>query len=253
MQSNDTTLLDRLLAGEPAAIARAITLVDNDQPGRDSLLASLRQRSPTTPVVGFTGAPGVGKSTLINAYTVWCRAQQRRVAILSVDPSSPISGGAILGDRLRMSEHTGDTGVYIRSFASRGHLGGLCASIGDVIRVVDAARFDVIVLETVGTGQSEVEVTSIADIKVVINSPGMGDAIQAMKAGILEIADILVVNKADMPQAAQASRELRSMLHLRPASETSVAVVETIATQSVGIDGLSRAIDDCWHQQAENQ
>ena len=246
MQSDDSALLDRLLDGDPGALARAITMVENNRPGRDSLLASLRRSSPATLVVGFTGAPGVGKSTLINAYAVSCRAQKRRVAILSVDPSSPISGGAILGDRLRMSEHTGDTGVYIRSLASRGHLGGLCSSISDVIRIVDAAGFDVIILETVGTGQSEVEVASIADIKVVINAPGMGDAIQAMKAGVLEIADILVVNKADMPQSGQTSRELRSMLHLRPDSASEVVVTETIATKNVGIEDLSRAIDACW-------
>ena len=242
---------DRLIAGEPAAIARAISLVDANHPGGISLLESLEHNASRTPVIGFTGAPGVGKSTLINAYTAWCRAQKRKVAILSVDPSSPISGGAILGDRLRMSEHTTDAGVYIRSLASRGHLGGLCSNISDVIRVVDAASFDVIVLETVGTGQAEVEVTRIADVKVVLNAPGMGDAIQAMKSGILEIADILVVNKADKPQAAQTTLELRSMLHLRPESLAQVAVIETIATQAIGIEELSNAIDACMSEVIE--
>jgi LAO/AO transport system kinase len=242
--SKSNALLTRLLDGELAALARAITMIDNELPGHTVFLETVPDKPRTTPVVGFTGAPGVGKSTLINAYTAFCRSVDRRVAIVSIDPSSPISGGAILGDRLRMAEHAHDDGVYIRSLASRGHLGGLCRNIDKVIQVIDTAGWDVIVLETVGTGQSEVEVASIANVKVVVNAPGMGDSIQAMKSGILEIADILVVNKADLPQAGQTTKELRAMLRLRSNSMTSVAVIETVATSHTGIDELSAAIDD---------
>jgi LAO/AO transport system kinase len=236
-------LLARLLDGEPTALARAITMIDNELPGHAAFLETVPDKARTAPVVGFTGAPGVGKSTLINAYTAFCRSRDRRVAIVSIDPSSPISGGAILGDRLRMAEHARDDGVYIRSLASRGHLGGLCRNIDKVIRLIDTAGWDVIVLETVGTGQSEVEVASIADVKVVVNAPGMGDSVQAMKSGILEIADILVVNKADLPQAGKTAKELRAMLRLRSKSMTPVAVIETVATSHAGIDELSAAID----------
>ncbi len=245
MLSNTAALLNRLLDGDTAALARAITLVENDQPGSAALLAAIPDRPRTAPVIGVTGAPGVGKSTLINAYTFACRKRKWRVAVVSVDPSSPISGGAILGDRLRMSKHACDDDVYIRSLAARGHLGGLCLSIGHVIRMIDAAGWDLIVLETVGSGQSETEVASIADVKVVINTPGMGDAIQAMKAGILEIADILVVNKADMPQAGQTTHELRAMLRLRSESAAKIEVIETVATTHAGIDDLAAAIDRC--------
>jgi LAO/AO transport system kinase len=244
-RSESSALLTRLLGGEPIALARAITMIDNELPGHAAFLETMPDKPRTTPVVGFTGAPGVGKSTLINAYVAYCRSRERRVAVVSVDPSSPISGGAILGDRLRMAEHAQDDGVYIRSLASRGHLGGLCRNIGKVIRVIDTAGWDVIVLETVGTGQSEVEVASIADVKVVVNAPGMGDSVQAMKSGILEIADILVVNKADLPRAGKTTKELRAMLRLRSNSMTTVAVIETVATRHTGIDELSAAIDDC--------
>jgi len=244
-QPESSSLLARLLDGELTALARVITMIDNELPGRAAFLEIVPDKPCTTPVVGFTGAPGVGKSTLINAYIAYCRSQDRSVAVVSVDPSSPISGGAILGDRLRMAEHAQDEGVYIRSLASRGHLGGLCRNIDQVIRVIDSAGWDMIVIETVGTGQSEVEVASITDVKVVVNAPGMGDSVQAMKSGILEIADILVVNKADLPQAGQTSKELRAMLRLRSNSKATVPVIETVATSHTGIDELSAAIDDC--------
>ena len=233
----------RLLDGEISALARAITMIGNDQPGSAALLDTMPDKPHTAPVIGFTGAPGAGKSTLINAYVSLSRKRNLRVAVVSIDPSSPVSGGAILGDRLRMSEHACDDGVFIRSIAARGHLGGLCRGIDNVVRLIDAAGWDRIVLETVGTGQSEVEISSIADVKVVVNTPGMGDAIQAMKAGVLEIADILVVNKADLAGASNTTRELRAMLQLRSGSAANVEVIETIATTHAGIDKLSEAID----------
>ena len=244
-QPDAVKLASRLMKGEISALARTITVVNNEQPGSAALLRLLPDNSCRAPVIGFTGPPGVGKSTLINAYITSCRNTGRRVAVVSVDPSSPISGGAILGDRLRMSEHVDDIGVYIRSIAARGHLGGLCSSIENVIRVIDAAGWDVIVLETVGTGQSEIEIASIADVKIVLNAPGMGDSIQAMKAGVLEIADILIVNKADLPRASHTTRELRAMQKLRSGAAAEIEIIETIATTHSGVDKMSAAIDKC--------
>lgn len=241
----DTGLTERLLAGDIRALSRAITIVENDHPRADELLESLQDSGRGATVVGFTGAPGVGKSTLISAYISHLRGQGRRVAVVSVDPSSPFSGGAILGDRLRMGEHVLDPDVYIRSGSSRGHLGGLCRNIEHIVQVIDATGWDVIVLETVGTGQSEIEMADIADVNVVMNSPGMGDDIQAMKSGVLEIADILVVNKADMPNASRTTRQLRSMLKLREASRQSVPVFEVVATEGKGIAQMAQGIDEC--------
>jgi len=233
------------MKGDISALARAISLINNKQPGSAEFLRTLPESPRTTPVIGFTGAPGAGKSSLINAYITSCRKAGRSIAVVSVDPSSPISGGAILGDRIRMSEHVNDAGVFIRSIAARGHLGGLCAGIGNVIRVIDAVGWDVIVLETVGTGQSEIEIASIADVKIVLNAPGMGDSIQAMKAGVLEIADILIVNKADLPRASHTTRELRAMQKLRSGAAAEIEVIETIATTHSGVDKMSAAIDRC--------
>jgi LAO/AO transport system kinase len=196
-------------------------------------------------VIGITGAPGVGKSTSTAALVGALRAEGRRVGVLAVDPSSPFSGGALLGDRVRMQDHALDSGVYIRSMASRGHLGGLAASTPQAIRVLDAAGCDVVLVETVGVGQSEVEIASMADTTLVLLAPGMGDAIQAAKAGILEIGDVYVVNKADRDGAHQVVRELRAMIALaeRVPGGWRAPIVSTVAARGEGIDDLLAAID----------
>jgi LAO/AO transport system kinase len=236
-------LAARLQAGEPAALARAITVVENARPGADELLALLRSEARGALSVGITGPPGAGKSTLISALVAELRKGDRRVAVLAVDPSSPLTGGAILGDRTRMGEHTADPDVFIRSISSRGHLGGLAAAIYDIVDLVDAAAWDVVIVETVGAGQSETEIASIADVRVVVLAPGLGDDVQAIKAGILEIADVLVVNKADRDDAERTARQLEGMLDLRADDAVPVEVLLTTATERTGVDELVKIID----------
>jgi LAO/AO transport system ATPase len=194
-------------------------------------------------VIGITGAPGAGKSTLINALLGELLARGRRIGVVAVDPSSPITGGAVLGDRVRMGSHGAHDNVFIRSLASRGHLGGVSRTTRQVVDVLDAAGFDVVIVETVGAGQSEVEIIEIADTRVVVCPPGLGDEVQAIKAGILEIADLLVVNKADLPSAEVTARELKEMLRLRPGSRADVAVLKTSATRGEGITALADAAE----------
>ncbi len=232
--------LPGLLAGERAALARAITAVENETPEARPVLRAIRERLGRALVVGFTGAPGAGKSTLVNAYVAELRQRGLTVGVVAVDPSSPLTGGAILGDRIRMSQHAADPGVFIRSLASRGHLGGLSRTAARVIDVFDAAGRDVVVVETVGTGQSEVEIAEIADVRVVVNAPGLGDDVQAIKAGILEIADILVVNKSDLPFAERSARQLAAMAAQREGR--SVPVLRTSATTGLGVAELADAI-----------
>lgn len=234
-----------LIKGEVLPLSRAITILENDLPPAPAILRALQPHLGRALVVGITGAPGVGKSTLVNAYITHLRQADKSVGVIAVDPSSPISGGAILGDRLRMVDHTSDPGVYVRSLASRGALGGLAPLAARVIDALDAAGKDVIIVETVGTGQSEVEVAAVADIKVVVTAPGLGDDIQAIKAGILEIADVLVVNKADLPLAEATASQLKSMLGLRRGARAAVPVVKTDALDRTGIDELAAAIDAC--------
>lgn len=236
--------LTRLLAGDPAALARAISIIDNEYPVAKDILSAIQPHLGKALVIGFTGPPGAGKSTLINRFISEMRRQDKRVGVVAVDPSSPITGGAVLGDRIRMSEHAADSGVFIRSLASRGHLGGLSVSAARIVDLMDAAGRDVVILETVGTGQSEVEMTEIADIRIVILAPGLGDDVQAIKAGILEIADILVVNKSDLPLAKQTARQLKGMLALRTASEREVPIIETNALDGTGVSDLSEAVFD---------
>ncbi len=235
--SDVATLVSQARDGQPRAVARLISLVEDASPQLREVMAALQPFTGNAHVVGITGAPGVGKSTATSALVAALRAQGKRVGVLAIDPSSPFSGGALLGDRIRMQEHATDPGVYIRSMASRGHLGGLSWSTPQALRVLDAAGCDVIVLETVGVGQSEIEVVSVADTVLVLLAPGMGDGIQAAKAGILEIGDIFVVNKADHDGASATSRELRHMISLadRPPGAWCPPVLKTIASQGEGI------------------
>ena len=240
-----TELVARARDGEARAVARLISLVEDASPRLREVMAALSPHTGHAQVVGITGAPGVGKSTCTNVLVTVLRAAGKRVGVLAVDPSSPFSGGALLGDRVRMADHALDRDVYIRSMASRGHLGGLAWTTPQAIRVLDAARCDVILVETVGVGQSEIEVAGLADTTMVLLAPGMGDGIQAAKAGILEVGDLYVVNKADRDGADQVSRELSSMLSLteRPASGWEPPVVMTVATAGDGLEEVTAEID----------
>ncbi len=234
--------IERLRAGDRAALARAITAVENETADAPALYAAIYPHLGKALVVGVTGPPGVGKSTLVDAYVDELRRRGATVGVVAVDPSSPVSGGAILGDRIRMGRHATDPEVFVRSMASRGHLGGLSRTAARVIDVLDAAGKDVIVVETVGAGQSEVEIAGIADTKVVVCAPGLGDDIQAIKAGILEIADVLVVNKADLPLAERAVRQLEGMLALTTREGWAPPVLRTTATTGEGIADLAEAV-----------
>ena len=239
-----SALVDRARDGDPRAVARLISLVEDASPRLREVSALLTPLTGRASVIGITGPPGVGKSTTTSALVAALRRTGRRVGVLAVDPSSPFSGGALLGDRVRMQEHSGDPGVYIRSMATRGHLGGLSWGTFQAIRVLDAAGCDVVVVETVGVGQSEVEVAGQADTTLVLLAPGMGDGIQAAKAGILEVGDVFVVNKADRDGAHQVVRELRGMLALseRAPHDWRPPILETVAVQAQGIDEVAAAV-----------
>ena len=249
---NDIAELEqRLIAGDRRALARVLTLVeDGDLDLQRDIVARLHPRAGRARLLGITGSPGVGKSSVTSALVTGLRALDRRVAVLAVDPSSPLTGGALLGDRIRMQAHHGDTGVFVRSMAARGHLGGLAAAVPVAALVLDAAGFDDVVLETVGVGQSEVDVAAMADTTLVVLAPGLGDSIQAAKAGILEVADVLVVNKADQPGAGRLESELRGMLELGHVTGIvadggwTPPLLRTVAVRSEGIDELITAIDE---------
>lgn len=239
MESND--IVGRLLSGDRRALARVVSLIESNAPNARQILASLHAYGGHAHVVGVTGSPGAGKSTLVTQLARELRRIEQRVGIVAVDPTSPFTGGAILGDRIRMQELAGDPNVFIRSMASRGSLGGLAASTRDVVRALDAAGFDTIIIETVGAGQAEVEIVRAAQTVVVVTVPGMGDDIQAIKAGILEIADIFVVNKADRPGADQTAAELRMLLSLdatRKEKAWRVPIVKTSASSGEGVPEL---------------
>jgi LAO/AO transport system kinase len=231
--------------GDPRAVARLISLVEDAAPELREVMAGLAPHAGHAYVVGLTGSPGVGKSTSTSALVAAFRRRGMRVGVLAIDPSSPFSGGALLGDRIRMQEHATDSGVFIRSMASRGHLGGLSWATPQALRVLDAAGCDVVLVETVGVGQAEIDIASLADTTIVLLAPGMGDGIQAAKAGILEIADIYVVNKADRDGADTTARELRQMLGLagkRSGPQWTPPVLKTVAARSEGVDEVIDAV-----------
>ena len=233
-------------AGRTRDVARLISLIEDGGPDVAALMGELAASAGRASVIGITGSPGVGKSTTTSALITAMRARGQKVGVLAVDPSSPFSGGALLGDRIRMQEHATDEGVFIRSMASRGHLGGLAATTPQVLRVLDAAGCDVVLIETVGVGQSEVEVAAAADTTLVLLAPGMGDSIQAAKAGILEIGDVFVVNKADRDGVDSTVRELRNMIALGERDELGwkPPVLKTVASTGEGIDRLLATIDE---------
>ncbi|WP_326596483.1 methylmalonyl Co-A mutase-associated GTPase MeaB [Streptomyces sp. NBC_01803] len=239
-------LVSQAREGRPRAVARLISLVEGASPLLREVMAALAPHTGHAYVVGLTGSPGVGKSTSTSALVSAYRRAGKRVGVLAVDPSSPFSGGALLGDRVRMGEHASDPGVYIRSMATRGHLGGLAWAAPQAVRVLDAAGCDVVLVETVGVGQSEVEIASQADTTVVLLAPGMGDGIQAAKAGILEVGDVFVVNKADRDGADATVRELNHMLGLgeaRAPGDWRPAIVKTVAARGEGVDDVVAALE----------
>jgi len=241
-------LVDRARKGDPRAVARLISMVEDGSPALRELMATLAPHSGNAYIIGLTGAPGVGKSTSTSAMVTEYRARGKRIGVLAVDPSSPFSGGALLGDRVRMQDHATDPDVFIRSMATRGHLGGLSEAAPQALRVLDAAGFAVLLVETVGVGQAEVEIASLADTTLVAVAPGMGDAIQAAKAGILEVGDVFVVNKADKPGAQEAVRDLRGMIAMarRSAGEWKPPIVTTVAVKGEGIAELAEKVDAHW-------
>lgn len=237
--------VDQLRAGDPRALARAISTVENRTPGWSQLLKALFPHSGQARILGLTGPPGAGKSTLVDQLARHYRKEKRTVGIIAVDPTSPYTGGAILGDRIRMQEHFSDSGIYIRSMATRGSLGGLARTTADVATVLDASGRDLVMIETVGVGQDEVDIVRLADITIVILVPGMGDDVQTIKAGIMEIADIFVINKCDRDGAERVEREIRALQSLAVRSDHwTPPIVKTIASQGAGIAELAAAIHD---------
>jgi LAO/AO transport system kinase len=240
-----STLSDRILEGDPRAIARGISTVEDDPDAAAALVRDLFARSGRAFLVGITGSPGAGKSTLVDGLVSRWRRAEKLVGVIAVDPTSPYTGGAMLGDRVRMQAHAGDKGVFIRSMATRGHLGGLARATADAATVLDAAGKDLVTIETVGVGQDEVDIVRTADVAVVVLVPGMGDEVQALKAGIMEIADIFVVNKADRDGADRTVAEIESLLSLHSFADADwkPPVLRTVATTGEGLDELVAAID----------
>jgi LAO/AO transport system kinase len=232
-----------VLAGDARAVARLMRDLDDDLPGARQTLQALYPRTGQAFVIGLTGTPGAGKSTLVDELLVRLRARGQKVAVVAVDPTSPFTGGAVLGDRVRMQRHALDEGVFIRSLATRGQLGGLSRSTADAVTVLDAAGYPIILVETVGVGQDEVDVVRLADTTVVVTIPGLGDEVQALKAGILEIADVLVVNKADREGTDRTVKDLLTMLRLRAEGPGHREIVQTVAMSGQGVDELLAAIE----------
>ena len=237
--------LDRLRSGDPLTLTRAITTVENRAPGWADLLKAAFPQTGHARILGLTGAPGAGKSTLVDQLAKQYRKQNQTVGIIAVDPTSPYTGGAILGDRIRMQDHFSDPGIYIRSMATRGALGGLARATADVATVLDASGRDLVMIETVGVGQDEVDIVRVADVTIVILVPGMGDDVQSIKAGIMEIADIFVINKSDREGADRVEREIRALQSLAIRSDRwTPTIVKTVATEGTGVPELVTAIAD---------
>ena len=245
MHHNSQPSIDSLRAGDVRALSRAISTVENRAPGWSDLLKALFPYSGQARVLGVTGPPGAGKSTLVDQLARLYRKQERTVGIVAVDPTSPYTGGAILGDRIRMQEHFSDPGIYIRSMATRGSLGGLARTTADVTTVLDASGRNMILIETVGVGQDEVDIVRLADITIVILVPGMGDDVQTIKAGIMEIADIFVINKSDRDGAERVEREIRGLQSLAMRHDGwTPPIVKTVASEGTGVAELAAAIDE---------
>jgi len=243
LSSETKFLVAQIRSGDPRALARAISLVENRKEGWRGLLKGLFPLTGKARIIGLTGSPGAGKSTLVDQLALNFRSEKKSVGIIAVDPTSPYTGGAILGDRIRMQQHFSDLGIFIRSMATRGSLGGLARATADVTTVLDAAGRDVVLIETVGVGQDEIDVVRVADITVVILVPGMGDDVQTSKAGIMEIADIFVINKSDREGAERVEREIRALQSLAIRSDKwTPPIVKTVASEGSGIDELANAI-----------
>ncbi|MGA8218601.1 MAG: methylmalonyl Co-A mutase-associated GTPase MeaB [Solirubrobacterales bacterium] len=243
-QKTEESLAERLVAGDKRALARAITLIENDDPAGWELVREVFPRTGRARIVGLTGPPGVGKSTLIGALTAEMRKSDRQVAVLSIDPSSPFTRGALLGDRIRLSDHFLDAGVFIRSMASRGALGGLSEATLQAALLMDASGKDDVFIETVGVGQAEIDIVDHGDTIVLVLMPGSGDSIQALKAGVMEIPDVIVVNKADHPMTDTMIREIRGVLSLGPATSWRVPIVKTEAAKGEGVAELAEKITE---------
>jgi LAO/AO transport system kinase len=247
-------LIEKLFAGNPRAVARAISKAENGAADAAELMKAVFPRTGKALVVGITGAPGAGKSSLVDKLALFYKERGERVGIVAVDPSSPFSGGAILGDRIRMSALGTDKNIFIRSMATRGNLGGLSRATVDAVAILDAAGFDKIIVETVGVGQDEVEIVKTADVSVVVLVPGMGDDIQAIKAGIMEIGDVFVINKADREGVLRTEKELQALLELAHRPDFwNPPIVRTVATENKGIEDLSKAIESYYEFQKKTE
>ena len=246
MDASHSSLIAALDSEDPRALARAISTVENHAPGWIELLKGLFPLTGRALTIGITGSPGAGKSTLVDRLAKLYRKDHNKIGIIAVDPTSPYSGGAILGDRIRMQDHFSDPGIYIRSMATRGSLGGLARATADVATVLDASRRDIVIIETVGVGQDEIDIVRIADITIVILVPGMGDDVQTIKAGIMEIADIFVINKSDYEGAERVEREIRALQSLAVRQDNwTPPIVKTVATEGQGVKELAETIAGC--------